>query len=166
MPLDPGVGSKVYIPREALYTFMRIGQLARTTGVSPDTIRYYERIGLLPVANRTGGGYREYPPGAVSRIRVIRNAVQLGFPLGEIATVLRTRDAGGAPCREVRDYAAALVEQIGRRIGELRRERRAMLAMIRAWDSKLAATPPGARARLLEGDVPGRRPMPRNARLR
>ena len=143
---------------------MRIGQLARTSGVSPDTIRYYEKIGLLPVTARTSGGYREYPPGAVNRIRVIRNAVQLGFPLREIAKVLRTRDAGGAPCREVRDYATALVEQIERRIGELRSERRAMLAMIR--DTKLAATPPGARARLLEGGVRIRSPIPKNARLR
>lgn len=145
---------------------MRIGQLARTSGVSPATIRYYEKIGLMPMARRTDGGYREYPAGAVNRIRVIRNAVQLGFPLREIANVLRARDAGGAPCRDVRNYASALVEQIERRIHELRTERQAMLAMIREWDTRLAATPPGARAHLLEGNVPRRRPIPKSGRLR
>jgi DNA-binding transcriptional MerR regulator len=120
----------------------------------------------MPAARRTDGGYREYPAGAVNRIRVIRNAAQLGFPLREIANVLRVRDAGGAPCRDVRDYARALVDQIERRIDELRTERRALLEMIREWDTRLAVTPPGARARLLESDVPSRRPMPKSARLR
>ena len=67
---------------------MTVGQLAEASGVSADTIRYYERIGLIPPARRSPAGYRLYPPGARSRIRVIRNAVQLGFPLQEIAKVL------------------------------------------------------------------------------
>ena len=70
---------------------MRIGELALASGVSSDTIRYYERIGLMPRATRTPSGYREYPAGARNRIRVIRNAVQLGFPLQEIGNVLRIR---------------------------------------------------------------------------
>jgi DNA-binding transcriptional MerR regulator len=134
--------------------------------VSADTIRYYEKIGLMPAPPRTGGGYRDYSSDAVKRIRVIRNAVRLGFPLREIANVLRVRDAGGAPCRGVRDYASAMVEHIEGRIAELRAERRAMQAMIREWDTRLAATPPGARARLLEGDVPARRATTKTARLR
>lgn len=144
---------------------MRIGQLAHSTGVSTDTIRYYEKIGLLPRAQRTGSGYRAYPSGAGHRILVIRNAVQLGFPLEEIAKVLRVRDAGGAPCRQVRDYAHALVGQIEQRIDELKAERRSMLAMIDAWDGQLEQAR-GGRAHLLEGAVAARRPAPRHLRLR
>jgi len=146
---------------------MRIGELARTSGVSPDTIRYYEKIGLLPKARRTVSGYREYPDGAGNRIRVIRNAVQLGFPLKEIAKVLRIRDSGGAPCRQVRDYAHELVRQIEQRIGELRTEQQAMQAMIRDWDGRLAQTPPGTRALLLERvPIAPRGARPKHAHLR
>jgi DNA-binding transcriptional MerR regulator len=144
---------------------MRIGQLAHATGVSADTIRYYEKIGLLPRAQRTESGYREYPSGAGNRIRVIRNAVQLGFPLEQIARVLRVRDAGGAPCRQVRDYAHELVQQIDRRIDELKAERRSMLAMITAWDGQLEQAR-GQRAHLLEGTVVARHPAAKHLRLR
>lgn len=145
---------------------MRIGQLARATGLSTDTIRYYERIGLLPKARRTESGYREYPAGAGNRIRVIRNAVQLGFPLVEISKVLRVRDAGGAPCRQVRDYAQDLVRQIEQRIQELNVEKQAMVAMIREWDARLAQAN-GARAHLLEEvGIPARSAAPKHVRLR
>ena len=145
---------------------MRIGQLALAAGVSTDTIRYYEKIGLLPRAERSASGYREYPAGAGNRIHVIRNAVQLGFPLHEIAKVLRVRDAGGAPCRQVRDYAHELVQQIEQRIAELKAERRSMLAMINAWDGKLEQAR-GERAHLLEGGaLAARRLSPKHARLR
>lgn len=146
---------------------MTIGELARHTGVSSDTIRYYERIGLMPRARRTPGGYRDYPEGAGHRITVIRNAAQLGFPLREIARVLRIRDAGGAPCRQVRDYARELVGEIERRISALQADRKAMLAMIERWDEKLAMTGPDTRAGLLEGTViAARRPQAKQTRLR
>jgi DNA-binding transcriptional MerR regulator len=146
---------------------MRIGQLAHTTGVSVDTLRYYERIGLMPRAPRTPSGYREYPDGARNRIRVIRNAVQLGFPLKEIATVMKVRDEGGAPCRQVRDYAQRLVLQLDRRIAELRAERQAMRSMIREWDGKLARVSGSARAHLLENPgAAGRLARSRDANLR
>lgn len=145
---------------------MRIGQLAEATGVSADTIRYYERIGLLPRPARSESGYRAYPSGAANRIRVIRNAVQLGFPLAEIAKVLRVRDTGGAPCRQVRDYAQTLVAQIEDRIRQLDSDKRSMVAMIRDWDTQLARAG-GARANLLESvdiAVPSHRP--KHLRLR
>jgi DNA-binding transcriptional MerR regulator len=131
---------------------MRIGQLAEITGISRDTIRYYEKIGLLPRPRRRESGYREYPDEAGNRIRVIRNAVQLGFPLKEIAKVLNVRDAGGAPCRQVRDYAHSLVGEIDQKIDHLQLQRRAMLDVIRQWDARLAQTAPGQRAHLLEHD--------------
>ena len=145
---------------------MRIGELAAETGVSVETIRYYEKIGLLPRAHRTPGGYREYPQNAGNRITVIRNAVQLGFPLAEIAKVLGVRDRGGAPCRQVRDYAEELIAQIDRRIDELRAEKAAMVRIVAAWDVRLAQAN-GSRAGLLEDvAVPHRPRQPRHASLR
>ena len=146
---------------------MRIGELAQMAGVSPDTIRYYERLGLMPAPHRTANGYRQYPAMAGNRIRVIRNAVQLGFPLDEIARVLRIRDAGGAPCRRVRDYAQALVREIDQRIAQLASEKAAMLRMIENWNGILDVTRVDTQARLLEGDeIALRRPPARASRLR
>lgn len=145
---------------------MRIGQLATATGVSTDTIRYYEKIGLLPAPQRSGSGYRDYPSGAGNRLRVIRNAVQLGFPLTEIAKVLRVRDSGGAPCRQVRDYAQHVVGEIDQRIAQLTSERQSLVAMIRGWDKQLQQAR-GGRAHLLRNqDLPARAPEAKHARLR
>jgi MerR family copper efflux transcriptional regulator len=132
---------------------MRIGELAQSAGVTVDTIRYYERIGVIPKARRASNGYRDYAPDVRNRLRIIRNAVTLGFPLKEITRLLRIRDAGGAPCAQVRDYAVTLVEHIDRRIGEMKAERKAMLAMIDQWNVKLAATKPGSRAHLLDSGL-------------
>jgi MerR family copper efflux transcriptional regulator len=129
---------------------MRIGELARSGGVTVDTIRYYERIGVIPEARRSSNGYRDYAPEVRNRLRIIRNAVTLGFPLKEITKLLRIRDAGGAPCAQVRDYALTLVDQIDRRIAEMKSERKAMLVMIDQWNLKLAKTTPGSRAHLLD----------------
>lgn len=145
---------------------MRIGQLARTAGVSTDTVRYYEKLGLLPAPQRTESGYREYPSAAGHRIRVIRNAVQLGFPLAEVAKFLTVRDSGGAPCRQVRDYARQMVGEIDQRIAQLSSERRDLAAMIRGWDRKLQQAR-GGRAHLLEGpNLPVRTAEARHTRLR
>lgn len=129
---------------------MRIGELAQLTGVSRDTIRYYERLGIMPRPHRSANGYREYPSMAGNRLRLIRNAVQLGFPLHEIAKVLRIRDAGGAPCRQVRDYAHTLVAEIDQRIAQLKSEKTAMVRMIKGWNAMLEATGDKTPARLLE----------------
>ena len=66
----------------------RIGVLAQQTGVSVDTIRHYERLGLLPKAARTNAGYRQYPPSAVERVRLVRHALPFGFSLRELAGFL------------------------------------------------------------------------------
>ena len=87
----------------------------------------------------------------------------MGFPLHEIARVLRVRDEGGSPCRQVRDYAVTIVEQIDRRISDLRAERKAMLGMINLWNKRLAGSRDGERVGLLE--APGRS-LPRRGERR
>src|SRR5215210_4789107 len=82
------------------------GELARLAGVSTDTLRHYERKGVLPAARRLNNGYRKYPLDSLDRVRLIRRALAVGFTLDELAQILKARDHGQAPCREVRTLAA------------------------------------------------------------
>ena len=77
---------------------LRIAELARAVQVSTDTVRYYERIGLLPPPRRTAGGYRDYDAGAVDRLRFIQGAQRLGLHLVDIGHLLAVRDTGDCPC--------------------------------------------------------------------
>jgi DNA-binding transcriptional MerR regulator len=77
---------------------MTVARLAAETGVSSDTVRYYERIGLLQPPGRTSAGYRQYDGSAVDRIRFIRGVQRLGLTLEEIGELLTVRDTGECPC--------------------------------------------------------------------
>ena len=136
---------------------MRAGELARLCGVSTDTLRHYERVGVLARPGRSAAGYRQYPPESVARVRLVRRALGLGFTLAELARILRTRDQGGAPCREVRAMAERKLEQLERRLAEMTSLRDHLRRLLADWDRRLAATPAGARALLLEAlsDEPG-----------
>ena len=133
---------------------LRIGEIAGRAGVSCDTIRHYERLGLLPRAIRTPSGYRQYSESAIDRIRLVRCAVRFGFSLKEIAGFLRVRDNGGAPCRQVRDAGVRLLEAADREIAELLAARDAMEQTLAAWDDRIARTPEGHPARLLDALPP------------
>lgn len=98
---------------------LRSGGLAKATGLSPDTIRHYERIGVLPRAARTESGYRVYPPSSVERVRVIQRALRVGFSLSELAEVLKARDSGGAPCHRVYQLAETKLKGIAEEIQAL-----------------------------------------------
>jgi len=129
---------------------MMIGRAAALSGVSVDTIRYYERLGLLPKAARTRAGYRLYPPAIVNRLTLVRNAKRFGFSLREIAGFLRVRDSGGAPCRTVRAAAGQMLQAIDQQIADLAERREAMRKTLRMWDETLRHTPAGTQGRLLE----------------
>ena len=135
-------------------SLLRIGALAAQTGTSADSIRHYERLGLLPSPARTDGGYRMYPPAALDRVRLIRGAVRAGFSLKDLRTFLQQRDAGGAPCRNVRGAAEQILQGLDRQMTELRETRDSLEAMLRDWDSRLAAAPEDRPARLLDA-LPG-----------
>lgn len=128
--------------------FLQAGELARLTGVSTDTLRHYERKGLL-AARRLPNGYRVYVAQAVERVRLIRSALAVGFSLDELARVLRVRDAGGAPCRQVRTLAANRLAELERLIDELCATRDELRELLQSWDQRLeqAQTEP---ARLLD----------------
>jgi len=129
---------------------MRIGELAASAGISVDTVRHYERSGLLPAAERTPGGYREFPPAAFERLRMVRAALAVGFSVAELARILAERDKGGAPCRSVRALAGEKLAEIERQERELAEVRRALVALLAEWDARLGSRPAGARAHLLE----------------
>jgi DNA-binding transcriptional MerR regulator len=126
------------------------GELARLCGVSPDTIRHYERVGVLPAAVRGANGYRRFPRQAVERVLLIRRAMAIGFSLEEMQRILRQRDGGTAPCRNVRALAGEKLEGLDRRIEELTALREELVRMIEEWDVRLAATQGDEPARLLE----------------
>lgn len=127
-----------------------IAEAAARAGVSADTVRYYERIGVLPKPPRTDAGYRRYTDASVSRIRFVRNAARFGFPLKELAGFLRTRAAGRLPCQSVRAAGQRLLVEMDRQLADLASARAEMASTLIAWDAQLAATPPGAPALLLE----------------
>jgi MerR family transcriptional regulator, copper efflux regulator len=102
---------------------VRIGELADRAGVSAKAIRYYERIGVLPPAARTGSGYRSYEEAAVARLRFIRAAQAVGLRLGEIRGVMAFRDRGEPPCDHVRALIERRSAELSARIAELERLR-------------------------------------------
>jgi len=99
---------------------MKIGQLSQQSGVSVDTIRYYERRGLIPAATRTASGYRHYSERDVSRLQFIVHSKDLGFTLEEIAQLLALR-SNGRNCAEIRAVAKAKAAEIATRITQLAR---------------------------------------------
>ena len=98
---------------------MRIGELARRSGLAPSAVRYYEQLGLLPVPHRTASGYRSYPDDIVDRLTFIRSAQAVGLTLAEVGQVLGVRDAGEAPCRVVTELVDRRHAEVRARIAEL-----------------------------------------------
>jgi MerR family copper efflux transcriptional regulator len=131
-----------------------IGEAARRAGVSADTVRYYEKRGVLHTAARGANGYRRYTDASIQRILFVRNALRVGFTLKQIAGFVQARDSGRPPCREVRAAAGRIVEDMNRQIDEMLASRAALLSMLSEWDDVLLATPAGAPARLLDTVVP------------
>lgn len=126
-----------------------VRDVARACGVSADTIRHYERKGVVPAVGRDRSGYRRYPSGVVERVRIIRRALALGFTLDEIARIFRQRASGRPPCREVRELAARKLTDIEEQIVALLALRDALKETVTSWDRRLGSTREGAFAELL-----------------
>jgi DNA-binding transcriptional MerR regulator len=109
---------------------MKIGEVAAEADVSVDTVRFYERRGVLPAPQRRPSGYREYPAPTVERIRMARTLQRLGFTLDEIIDALHAHDRGTATCDSERWRLEAVLDRIDAKISELRRSRRTVTAAI------------------------------------
>jgi DNA-binding transcriptional MerR regulator len=130
-------------------TYYRSGEIARLCGVSPDTIRHYERLGLVAQARRSENGYREYAPETLTRVRTIQSALHIGFTLKELSRVFRVRDKGGVPCHEVRDLARRKLAETATRIQELKDLQKRLESLLKTWEESLKQTPQGMKAELL-----------------
>jgi MerR family mercuric resistance operon transcriptional regulator len=118
---------------------LTIGRLATQAGVNLETVRYYERIGLMPPPERTAGGHRDYRPEHRARLAFIRRARQLGFSLGDIRALLTLAEPGRQPCAEVKAIASAHLSEVQTKIADL---------------SRLAAALDDAVRRCGDGDAP------------
>ena len=99
---------------------MRIGEVARRSGVSVDTVRFYERVGVLPPAEREPSSrYRDYAPATVDRIRLTRELQAIGFTLGDAVDALAAHDAGGATCESERWRLQAVLDRVDAKLAEL-----------------------------------------------
>ena len=128
---------------------LRSGTLAKAAGVSPDTIRHYERIGVLPRASRTESGYRVYPASAVERVLVVQRALRIGFTLAELTDVLKARDAGEAPCERVYELAQGKLKGIEADIEALKRTKRYLQKVLADWEERTQRAGPGQQSHLL-----------------
>jgi DNA-binding transcriptional MerR regulator len=108
---------------------LRVGELAHEVGVAPDTIRYYERVGLLPPPSRTSSGYRTYGAEAIDRMRFIQGAQRLGLTLSDVRDLLAVRDAGTCPCEPAEQLLRRRLDELDVELARLTALRADMLRM-------------------------------------
>ncbi len=130
--------------------YLLSGELARLSGVSPDTIRYYERNGLIQRPERSQKGYRKYPVATLARVRMIRSALAVGFTIAELSKIFQIRDRGGNPCHKVQQLAKAKLEEIEVQLKDLLRAKQHLKSCVKEWEHILANTGSGNRSLLLE----------------
>lgn len=139
-PLTPYLaqGCSLGSMRERLERWLRIGELAAAAGVNIETVRYYERRGLLPAPYRSLNGYRRYDTESVRVLRFIKRAQALGFTLREVGELLRLRDPRGVPCERVRARAEEKIAEIVSRERQLAAMRRALEELVRSCRRRAA----------------------------
>ena len=105
---------------------MQIGEMSRRTGCNIETIRYYERIGVMPSPARSGGGHRLYAPEHLKRLTFIRRSRELGFTLKQVRGLLALVDGGAFTCDEVKEITTGHMGEVPRKIADLRRLERVL----------------------------------------
>ncbi len=119
------------------HTF-QIGELASLSGHTPDTLRYYERLGLLPPPLRSSSGFRRYPAGTLERLTFIRQAKSLGLSLREIGALLSSRERGGRRrCQRVRDLLGDKLKELERKLADLRALQTTLVGYLHDCDQAL-----------------------------
>lgn len=113
---------------------LTIGQLSKRTGCNIETIRYYEKIGLLPPPPRSEGGYRLYGEDHLKRLTFVRRSRELGFSLDEIRGLLRLVDGGNYTCAEVKEITLEHLDAVRRKIADLQTLERVLRDMVSQCD--------------------------------
>lgn len=114
---------------------LQIGEVARRAGVSIDTLRYYEKVKLIPRPTRSSGGFRLFAPEHIERVRFIKQAQELGFSLEEIKGLLAT--GGAEECRTVRDLLKRKLSELDERLKTMKDFRRGLTRHLSACESEL-----------------------------
>ncbi len=109
---------------------LKIGEVSKQSGNGIETLRFYEKLGLLGRPARTSSGYRLYDSEALERLDFIKRAQVLGFSLAEIARIIAEKQAGQSPCAEVR----ARLKELDERIKEMERYRKELAAALNEWE--------------------------------
>jgi MerR family mercuric resistance operon transcriptional regulator len=130
-----------------------IGETATLTGCNIETIRYYERVGLLSQPPRTGGGHRMYDEAGLARLKFIRRSRELGFPLGDVRTLLGLADRRSIACAEVRAVTATQLRTVRAKLADLGRMERVLAELVRRCAGEAAPDCPIIEA--LSGDSVG-----------
>jgi DNA-binding transcriptional MerR regulator len=120
---------------------LRVGELAKEAGVPSDTVRYYERAGLLPPPRRTAGGYRAYDGGALDRLKFIQGCQRLGLRLRDIADLLAIRDTGSCPCEPAEELLRRRLAEVDAEMARLSGLRAEMAAMVDALPGRQCPPP-------------------------
>ncbi|MBI3042945.1 MAG: heavy metal-responsive transcriptional regulator [Betaproteobacteria bacterium] len=115
---------------------LTIGKVAHSAGLAIDTVRYYEREGLLEKPARSASGYRHYRPDVIARLRFIRQAKDLGFSLSEIRELLALKVAPGKSCADVKARAEAKIADVEQRIAQLNRMKGALSKLATACSGR------------------------------
>jgi MerR family mercuric resistance operon transcriptional regulator len=131
-----------------------IGVLWKSTGCRVETIRYYERAGLLPTPGRSPGGYRLYGTGHLTRLAFIRRARALGFSIDEVRALLALADHGRRPCAEARGLAATHLEGVRAKIASLKEMERVLRETVSRCGSGKGSHCPLIEALYQDGSAP------------
>ncbi len=116
--------------KETTMKVLSIGKVANRAGVGIETVRFYEREGLIAAPPRSESGYRQYPADTVARLRFVKKAKELGFSLKEIRELLSLKAKSSGSCGDVRNRATGKIEDIDRKIAVLQAMRKALSALV------------------------------------
>lgn len=115
---------------------MRIGELARATGTKAETIRYYEREGILPPADRTDSNYRDYSADHVAALNFVRRSRELGFGMAQVRNLLALSDSDDKRCEDVDRLVQQQIDEVDRKIAGLTQLREELSQMLRSCDGE------------------------------
>jgi DNA-binding transcriptional MerR regulator len=113
---------------------LKIGEVAKRSGIGIETLRFYERSGVLESPSRTKSGYRVYDEAVLERLAFIKQAQALGFSLDEVRRIIDDACAGTSPCDEVREMVRRRLQELDERLREMRRYRTALAKTLAEWD--------------------------------
>jgi len=122
---------------------MRVNELAKKVGVTPDTVRYYTRIGLLCPTKSLENGYKNYTSSDQKRLGFILKACHLGFAVSEIAEIINLSKTGTSPCCRAREIIHKHIDETAQKINELEQLRACMQKASAAWDTMPDSIPDG-----------------------